>query len=180
MQLKIFDIPAEGLDLVAKSDADPWYRRIIQEAFREDYPGSLATLELHFLKTCDNVTMTGVADVDLTPTCDGCLESFAHHVSIPVEVVLAPVRETPGTDPDEIKLESEDLNFAFYTGDSINLADLVREFLVLSIPIRYLCKEDCKGICPHCGANLNRKACSCRPPSGDPRFAVLKKIRHRL
>ncbi len=58
----------------------------------------------------------------------------------------------------------------------INLAPLVREFMLLEVPIRPLCRPDCKGLCPECGNNLNENSCDHTPPTGDSRFDVLKEL----
>lgn len=60
--------------------------------------------------------------------------------------------------------------------DEIDLGPLVWEVLVTALPPAVLCKDDCKGLCPQCGANLNKSACGCKPETGDPRFEVLKEM----
>jgi uncharacterized protein len=77
---------------------------------------------------------------------------------------------------EETELTGEDLNFAFYKGEEVDISAIVKEMLVLEIPLRYLCQDSCKGLCPRCGQNLNVKSCSCVPVQGDPRFAVLKQL----
>jgi len=177
MRLKVVDIPSEGFDLTAKSAGDPWFAAILADAFREDWQREAAFLQLHILKTCENVSVTGKAEVSLHPTCARCLVSFRHPLSIPVEITLVPHREKQAKEGEEVELVEEDLNFAFYRGGTIDLADIVREFLLLAIPFRYLCSEKCRGICPKCGANRNEKQCDCRPTSTDPRFAALKNFK---
>ena len=57
---------------------------------------------------------------------------------------------------------------------------MLREQILLAVPLRVLCIEECKGLCPHCGKNLNEGQCSCAEPLEDPRWAALKDIRKRL
>ncbi len=176
MKLRLLDIPAEGFDLTAKSAKDPWYRQVVQEVYGEDFRNGTAVINLHLLKTCDNVSIDGHADLELNPTCDRCLEPFSRQVSVPVEMVLAPWKEPEKLAGDDRELVEEDLNFSFYEGETIDLANIIREFLLLSIPIRYLCQETCKGICPRCGENLNKKDCHCESAQEGTLKSMMPKI----
>lgn len=178
MKLKLLEIPEEGLDLEASAGEDSWFRDLIQDAFQEDYHrGSPARLELHLFKTCDNISLTGSAEIEINPSCDRCLENFEKHFIVPLHVDLAPVKESDPREKDAVpETADEDLNFAFYQGEEIDVGEIVREMLLLEIPYRYLCSESCKGLCPRCGQNLNVKDCSCPKRSGDSRFSVLKKL----
>ena len=76
MKLRILDIPKEGLEIVAKAE-DRWFARLLQEACQTDYrPGNSALLAFRVLKTCENISLTGSAEVDLDPVCHRCLEKF--------------------------------------------------------------------------------------------------------
>lgn len=68
----------------------------------------------------------------------------------------------------------EDIHY-FY-GDNIDIAEVLRENVILSLPAKTLCSPDCRGLCPYCGADLNQVSCDCKPQSGDPRLAVLEKL----
>lgn len=181
MKLKISDIPIEGLDLSARTDEDRWFVETVKDVYREDYPhGNIGSVQLHFLKIRDNVMVKGEAKIDLQPHCARCLETFSRPVSVPVDMTLAPYRETKTASGGEIELAEDDLNFSFYKGDVIDVGEIVREFLVLAVPLRYLCREKCEGICPRCGQNLNEKSCRCHSAKGDPRLQVLKNFKKFL
>ena len=77
-------------------------------------------------------------------------------------------------DDDDGRLRTEDLEFSLYDGDQIDLAPLVAEQLILALPSRALCREDCQGLCPSCGTNLNLHQCGCAQQARDPRLAVLR------
>ena len=168
MELSLAKIPEEGLELTAATPKDHWFAKIVKDAFREAYTGKSAWVSLYFIKTGVNVSVNGSAEVDLSPTCDRCLEVFSRRLNVPIELVLVPAREIR---------EPDDVNFSFYRGEKIAVGDFVREFLVLAVPLRFLCKADCKGICPSCGKNLNQGGCSCDRGQVDPRFAVLKNFK---
>ena len=86
----------------------------------------------------------------------------------------------PGTDnvgEGERPVEEDDLGVSFYHDDRIDLADVIREQFYLALPMKPLCRADCKGLCPTCGSNRNRETCSCRPAWVDPRLEKLKELR---
>jgi uncharacterized protein len=68
----------------------------------------------------------------------------------------------------------------YYQGEGILLDDVVREQVLLAAPLKVTCREDCKGLCPHCGKNLNQEQCSCAVALEEPRWAPLKEIRGKL
>lgn len=188
MKLKVFDIPEDGMNVTASSTAgaqDAWFERVVEEAFQGDFPkGGRAQLDLHILRTSDNVQISGVAEIDLKPTCDRCLESFQKRVSVPLHVNLVP-RQAPDFELGEEEgtnegldegLDEDDVAFSFYQGEQIDLSAIICEMLVLDIPLRYLCTESCKGLCPQCGQNLNTGTCACSKTPVDPRLAVLKQL----
>jgi len=77
----------------------------------------------------------------------------------------------------EKEVEEEDLSTAFYDDQKIDLAQLMREQFYLALPMKPLCGDGCRGLCPVCGTNLNRGTCDCNREWEDPRLAVLKNIK---
>jgi DUF177 domain-containing protein len=73
-------------------------------------------------------------------------------------------------------LKVEDLEFSYYDGEEVDLTPLIREQTLLALPTRPLCREDCRGLCPRCGANLNQGDCGCPTEAGDPRLSVLRSL----
>ena len=71
----------------------------------------------------------------------------------------------------------EDVGVSFYRDDVIDLGDVIREQFYLALPMKPLCREDCKGLCPVCGVNRNREACSCDTTWVDPRMEPLRRLR---
>ena len=68
----------------------------------------------------------------------------------------------------------------YYQGEGLLLEDALREQVLLALPLKVICREDCKGLCPHCGANLNDGQCSCADDVDDPRWTALKDLRSKL
>ncbi len=75
---------------------------------------------------------------------------------------------------DEQEVEEEDLDTSYYRDDQIDLNELLREQFYLALPMKPLCREDCRGLCPQCGTNLNTGTCTCATEWEDPRLAALK------
>jgi len=76
----------------------------------------------------------------------------------------------------ETELAEEDINTAFYRDGVIDLGELLHEQFYLTLPMKPLCREDCKGLCPVCGANWNQTTCACERRWEDPRLAGLKAL----
>ena len=107
--------------------------------------------------------------------CDRCLETYSLPVDASFRLFL--VLPPAGEDAEEIELTEEDLATDYITTNEIDLAELVREQIYLSLPMKLLCREDCRGICPRCGVNLNEAACRCKEDRTNPAFAKLKTLK---
>lgn len=97
-------------------------------------------------------------------TCDRCLMEFTRPYDIPVEHILVTA------------LENEDSDFVLLQDYQLPLDELVRDDILLELPYKNLCREDCRGLCPQCGKNLNDGLCGCTTKTEDPRLAVLKQL----
>ncbi|MEO0211550.1 MAG: DUF177 domain-containing protein [candidate division WOR-3 bacterium] len=110
--------------------------------------------------------------------CSRCLKETEHMFSESEEFIFirAPAPVVP-----EQQLEDEDLVTQFFTGEEIDIAPLIRETIILSVPIKPLCKPDCKGLCPVCGADRNEEECEHgnSESSFDLRWSKLRELRDR-
>jgi uncharacterized protein len=120
--------------------------------------------------------------------CSRCLEPFAFSEKYPVRLRLhhrpgfAPKAEaapsrTPRAPAEEKELSEDDLDLAFYDEPILPFEEIVREQVLIALPMKPLCREDCRGLCPQCGKELNAGACACEHETGDPRLAALKNLR---
>ncbi len=117
--------------------------------------------------------VSGRVTTRLKLECGRCLEAFDIPVDSPFELRYVPAPS--GTaEGDEREVSEEDLTTAYYWEDSIDLGDLMHEQFVLALPMKPLCSEACQGLCPHCGTNLNKGICECKPVWTDPRLATLE------
>jgi uncharacterized protein len=81
---------------------------------------------------------------------------------------------------DERELSADDLSIGFYQDGTIDLDDVVREQVELALPMARLCTEECEGLCPDCGANLNDAECACKLNRADERWAALSELKSKL
>lgn len=130
---------------------------------------------------------TGNAKVAARITCDRCLEPFAAELTAEFEQAFrpstavdarrqAPGRSDPPDDVEEKEEPDEEDEVRTYDGETIDLAQTVSEAFLLSAPVKFVCREDCRGICPVCGTNRNVSECDCESFSVDPRLEGLAKL----
>lgn len=181
MEIFIYDIPEEGLRITADTVSDAWFAVVMKDALGQSFAkGDRAKLDLTLMRSEEEIDIIGDLYLAWHPTCDRCLESFSERMKIPVHTHLAPLYESErqrdrerdqGFDAELVK---EDLDFSYYEGDRIMLDEVIREFVILAQPVKRLCREDCKGLCQHCGKNLNNGPCGCREEPADARWNALK------
>jgi uncharacterized protein len=152
------------------------------EAFPADSAYTVAApvdLAFDIFKDKQQFRLVGTVRTTLELPCSRCLEPFSWPVDSTFDLRYQPRSENTGrsSETDGIEIEEDDLSTAFYTNDEIDLGQLMREQFLLSLPMKPLCSEDCKGLCPVCGTNLNRGTCSCKRDWDDPRLAALKHLR---
>jgi len=142
------------------------------EAFRVVAPVSLT---FDILKDKDHFQLIGGVKTTLELPCSRCLEPFTLPVDGTFDLRYQP--HTSNSGEGEREIEEDDLTTAFYEDDQIDLGHLMREQFYLALPMKPLCRDDCKGLCAQCGTNLNTGTCDCSPVWEDPRLAALKAIK---
>ncbi len=110
------------------------------------------------------LTLRGTLSAAMRCVCDRCAAEFDREVSYPLDVPLA----------SELQ-DEENPDYFLLEGDELDLEELLETVFILNMDTRFLCREDCKGLCSRCGKNLNEGPCDCRAGS-DPRLAVLEQL----
>jgi uncharacterized protein len=164
MKIVIADIPDEGLVL----DFEEQFGAEEEMSFV-----SPAKARLELTKVHGEIIITGSVNVELELECSRCLKKFRRAINEPVHVVYHPLDEI-GADRHELK--EDEMDMGFYRGEELDLKELVREQIVLSIQMKPLCDENCRGICAQCGTDLNTGTCNCGTGRIDSRLEVLKKL----
>lgn len=165
MKIIISEIPEEGLDLNLEGTT------LFSETFTIVSP---VIGELRIERMGREVIVRGFTETAIELTCSRCLNIFRKKLSLDIFTTYHPISELKGEEVYE--LHDDELEVDFYSGDEIDIESLIEEEIILSIPIKPLCNEDCKGLCPSCGNDLNKGGCGCSNQSIDERFAVLKKL----
>ncbi len=132
-------------------------------------------LTFDIFKDKQQFRLIGSVKTTLALPCSRCLESFQWPVDAQYDLRYHPHGQNSGEGEREI--EEDDLSTAFYEDEEIDLEQLMREQFYLSLPMKPLCREDCRGLCPVCGINLNRGTCDCKRDWEDPRFAALRELK---
>ncbi len=135
---------------------------------KEYYPGEIK-VKVILSKFKENITCHVHIETDAHYQCDRCLEEYDESFLDDFEMIFHVGKSDFEVDEDDVMLISPETK-------EIDFTDRIIESLVLGVPMKKLCKPDCKGICPHCGADLNKESCKC--PSGpvDPRWDELRKL----
>jgi uncharacterized protein len=124
--------------------------------------------------TGGEVRVHGRIRVELETECDRCLGRATFPIDAPFDLFYRPLE--PGAFEEEVAIDEGEAEMGFYELPGLLLEDIVREQVLLQLPMQRVCSESCKGICPVCGANRNETSCSCQPPSGDDRWMALKDL----
>jgi uncharacterized protein len=110
--------------------------------------------------------------------CARCVEPVEIPLAGDFDLIFRPVGVDAGAP--ERSITAPETEIGYYQGDSLLLEDVLREQVLLSLPVRTLCKPDCKGLCPRCGKDRNLEACSCDEGPADPRWEALSGLRSRI
>jgi uncharacterized protein len=129
-------------------------------------------------KIIQDIRVKGTLATNLELNCARCLEPVAQDVSRDFDLLYRPLGADAGRD--EMSVTDAEAEISYYQGEGVELEDVVREQVLLAVPLKVICREDCKGLCPHCGKNLNQEQCSCAVEAEEPRWAALKEIRGKL
>ncbi len=126
--------------------------------------------------TGGEVEVKGRVKGDIETECDRCLGRASFHIDAPFDLFYKPQSAMNDAPADELAIDEGEAEMGFYELPGLELEDIIREQLLLQLPMQRVCREDCKGICPICGVNRNETACSCQAQSGDDRWMALKNL----
>lgn len=167
MVIRVSEIPEEGLRFDGpEAFPDPF----------QDRTWHLEDVELAVEKDGDLVFVSGHVRSRVPQVCSRCLESYEAAVDAAVDTRLVPAPSARG---EERELGADDLETDVYDHDEIDLKALLETETTLGLPMKPLCREECRGLCPTCGASRNAAPCGCAP-AADPRWSPLKSLADRL
>ena len=125
-----------------------------------------------------DIRVRGNLSTRLELRCARCLEPVEHSVAETFDALYRP----QGVDAhaEEASISRAETEIGYYQGEGVLLEDVLKEQILLSLPAKLVCREDCKGLCPQCGRNLNVESCNCVSARTDPRWADLEELRRKL
>jgi len=173
VKINVGHIPEEGLNLHFDKDGE-WFRNVLPEEEKTELSLQRADVICFVKKLKETIFIEGNIETIITTTCSRCLEITGFPIKTSFRYTLIPAERQF---KEEQELSSEDLEYGFYENELIDLDAMLFEQIMLQIPMRVICKETCKGLCPHCGKDLNTTSCDCRTEFIDERLAVLKKLK---
>ncbi len=154
-----------------------WWHEVAPDEPSIDIESKIDVL-MSIYKAGSHFVVDGKMEGVLLLSCDRCLERFSYPISSPFKVYLEQMPDL--IDMEEVELSEEDLDIEYIQGEELELNDLLREQIFLSIPFKNLCSEQCKGLCPVCGENLNIRDCGCSRSNGHPAFQKLAALKGKL
>ncbi len=124
--------------------------------------------------TGGEIRVRGRVNVLMQAECDRCLETADFPVDADFDLFYEPA--SAGPEGEEIEISGGEMDTDFYEGDGLLLEDILREQVLLALPMQRTCREDCQGICPVCGQNRNLAACNCQVKGFDDRWSALRNL----
>jgi uncharacterized protein len=129
-------------------------------------------------ESINDIRVAGEFSTRVELLCARCLEPIARDVAKKFDLLYRPQGSDAGKE--ELSVTAAEAEIGYYRGEGLLLEDVLREQVLLALPLKAICRDDCRGLCPHCGKNLNQEQCKCAEPLEDPRWAALKDIREKL
>lgn len=175
MKISVDEVPQSPKEISFSESVEELneiYRRSKNPDF--EFP-PLLEVDLVYYRAGAELFFSGHFRGRFTGCCGRCLERFSFDWIKGFEFVL-----TPGpakTERGAEELRGDELGLSYYSTDEIDLAPLIMEQVMLTLPTRPLCSESCRGLCSGCGANLNNEPCVCSSATGDPRMAIFRTLK---
>ena len=173
MKINVLKIPEEGLTLQFSKEGD-WFCGLHSDRTECDFALETVNCSCTVRLVQKNVIVEGSVAAVVDHACSRCLEITRLPVKNAFRSTFMPADERI---LDDQELSAEDIEFSYYQGEVIDLDQILFEQILLQIPMKVLCIENCKGLCPRCGTNLNISSCDCSVDQIDDRLAVLKNFK---
>ncbi len=179
MEILIEQIPEDGLELKFEKSVSTF--PVLTEMVTNgecDFKVPIRTA-LRALHIGEIIEIEGDVASTVWLPCSRCLKPFETSLNshFSLTYMRQPVASVEDDESREIELNAEDMGMVYFQGDKINLIDTIQEQVLMEFPLRILCKHDCKGLCPNCGADLNETPCDCNPNPSTGKFDALKSLK---
>jgi len=173
VKINVSKVPESGMSLKFERDRE-WFREYLSGTATGDFELERIGIDCAARRMKENVFVEGTVVTAVDMTCCRCLKMIRLPIRSSFKYTFTPVPSKP---QDELELTAEDLDFAYYEGEVIDLDMVIFEQILLQIPMKPLCAESCRGLCPHCGIDLNTASCNCRDEVFDERLSALQRFK---
>jgi uncharacterized protein len=173
LNYRIEDITKEGVLIQGERDGDR-LKGLVPDQTRSEFKfNTPISYAINLSRSDSLLIVAGKISVNVELSCSRCLERFILALNPEFDISLSPAQFKDL--PAEMELKKEDLDKEFYDGEVIDLDAIIQHQIILAMPFYPLCREDCKGLCSHCGINKNQETCQCSDTVFvDPRLSGLK------
>jgi len=129
-------------------------------------------------KVVEDIRLVAKFSIGVKSRCARCLDPIDNAIAEDFDLLYRPL----GVDAkgNEVSISQAETEIGYYQGEGMLLEDVLKEQILLALPVKQVCRANCKGLCPHCGNNLNVESCGCVSTMSDPRWAALEDIRKKL
>ncbi len=170
MKIKVSDIGNDGLSLRLSKEPN-WLVNVPDIVsgkggmrISSDYE-----ISLYISKVLNEIHVRGNVSFSIVSPCSRCLDSVKSNLRSEINLILLPRRS---------EIEGDEIgDYESYDGNEIDVSEYLREIIAMSLPVKILCVEQCRGLCQNCGVNLNSTTCSCEDGWIDPKLAVLRNLK---
>lgn len=173
LQIPINTIPETGREIRLELGRE-WFARWREEDPELEFAAAAIAGSVRLEKHGRDILVRGHLQGRLELTCSRCVEAFTAPVETDFDLLLMPGPEPVSAEGEELSVS--DLDLDFYSGEVVNLEGILREQIILLAPLKPLCAETCRGLCPLCGSNLNLESCQCQDKVNSP-LAKLAKVK---
>jgi len=173
LKINVFLVPEEGQRFVF-SEGNSWFQSCFRDSEKPDFILENVDVDCLITLTSGTVFIKGSFSALIDICCSRCLERASLPIGSDFSYTLIPAKAETRED---LELTPEELEVSFYQGDFIDIAPIICEQIILQMPMKALCSEECRGLCPNCGTNLNTSSCDCHLKVVDDRMAALKNFR---
>lgn len=174
MKVRVADIKEEGQDLAAEEAVTEYQDLLaLQDGGEAEFLTPLS-IRLHVVREYDHIRVKGTVQTAVRLNCSRCLADFTRDIVSGFTVFYSPAGDLPMDE--EVELAEEDLVSVTYAGDVIDFTHEISEQVIMELPYKPLCRDDCQGLCATCGADLNTNPCTCPPAGAGFSFSALKNL----
>jgi uncharacterized protein len=176
--IRVEDIPEQGKQESFLEDEGPLNERLGGETTNSGLHFSdPVQVRVNLSRSGRVILVKSRVEARVKCICARCLDPFALTLTSEIQASLKPKPDPHLATPEGVELSREDVETDFYEGEEVDLSPLVQDQVLLTLPPKVICREDCRGLCQRCGKNLNRETCQCSVAEVDPRLAALKNFR---